>query len=42
MTFTEYGNSAYCGLDNLREPGTVIGKDWQLVENKRVEEEEWS
>ena len=42
VTFTEYGNSAYCGVDNLREPGTVIGEDWQLVENKGVEEEEWS
>ena len=43
VTFTEYGNSAYCGLDNLREAGTVIGEDGQLVENKEEEEEEeWS
>ena len=41
VTFTEYGNSAYCDLDNLREPGTVIGEDGQLVENK-TEEDEWS
>ena len=42
VTFTEYGNSAYCDLDNLREPGAVIGEDGQLVENKGDEEEEWS
>ena len=42
VTFTEYGNSAYCGLENLREPGTIIGEDGQLVENKGDEEEEWS
>ena len=41
VTFTEYGNSAYCDLDNLREPETVIGEDGQLVENK-TEEDEWS
>ena len=41
VTFTEYDNSAYCDLDNLREPGTVIGEDGQLVENK-TEEDEWS
>lgn len=42
VTFTEYGNSAICSLDNLREPGTVIGADGQLVENKEEEEEEWN
>ena len=42
VTFTEYGNSAYCSLDNLREPGTVIDEDGQLVENKEEEEDEWS
>ena len=42
VTFTEYGNSAYCDLDNLREPGTLIGEDGQLVEEQGWDTEEWS
>ena len=41
VTFTEYGYSAYCDLDSLREPETVIGEDGQLVESN-TEEDEWS
>ena len=32
VTFTEFGNSAYCPAENLRLKSTKIGDDGQLEE----------
>ena len=47
VTFTQYGNSDYCRLEDLRPADTELGQDGQLVvpEQDREtgdEDEEWS
>ena len=48
VTFTQYGNSDYCRLEDLRPADTELGEDGQLVvpeqdrEENGDDEEEWS
>eukprot|EP00092_Neocalanus_flemingeri_P024912 GFUD01027017.1.p1 GENE.GFUD01027017.1~~GFUD01027017.1.p1 ORF type:complete len:747 (+),score=261.88 GFUD01027017.1:39-2243(+) len=41
VTFTQYGNSAYCPVELLREEDTKIGADGQLEVEETGDAEEW-